>query len=222
VGTVVVLEIVQVNAPTVPPDAFDTVYVAATPSATKETNTAPVPEFATDGVARALDTVRLGLDAADVVVKPVPLPLAVTVKLMTSPVVSPVKVRLCGPAATAVLPPAPRVLVASRVPEVVSTRLTVYSEATPSETHVTVAAPAPASLEVGLPPSVAGDAPSFALDTVAFEASDAIEDRSPAFGVTINVSVMSVTTQLSAVPLAVAGVAETEHVSAVFVTPLTV
>jgi hypothetical protein len=100
--------------------------------------------------------------------------------------------------------------------------LTVYSEATPSETHVTVAAPAPASLEVGLPPSVAGDAPSFALDTVAFEASDAIEDRSPAFGVTINVSVMSVTTQLSAVPLAVAGVAETEHVSAVFVTPLTV
>jgi hypothetical protein len=109
VGTVVVLETAQLNEPA--PEAFVTVYVAATPSATKETNTAPVPAFATVGVARLAVIVMLGAVAADTVVRPVAFPLAKTVKLITSPVVRPVKVTLCVPAVTGVLPPAPRVLV---------------------------------------------------------------------------------------------------------------
>jgi hypothetical protein len=123
-------------------------------------------------------------EGLDTVVKPVPLPLAKTVKLTTSPVVRPVKVTLCVPAATAAAPVAvePTVLVASRAAEVVSIRFTVYSEATPSASHVTVAAPAPPSVATGAP---VAEAPSTALNVIAFDASDTVEEVLLPLGVTV-------------------------------------
>jgi hypothetical protein len=216
VGTVWVLATTQVLAPMVPPEAFDTVYVVAAPSATNETVTAPVPALATVGVARRLFIVT-EFDAADTVVRPVPLPLAKTVALTMSLLVRPVKVTLCVPAATAVVPPTPTVLTAFNAGVVASVRLTVYNDATPSASHVTVTVLAPGSVAFGAPAAVA---PSVALDTViGVEAAETVEEVPLPLGVTINVSAPSVTMQLC-VP--VSGV-ETVivHVSAVLVTPLT-
>jgi hypothetical protein len=184
VGGVEVLATTQVLAPGVPPEAFDTVYVVAAPSATNETVTAPVPAFATVGVPRALLITTAFETGDDTEVKPVPLPLAKTVKSTLSPVVRPVKVTLCVPAATAAAPVAtePMVLVAFRAAEVLSIRFTVYIEATPSASHVTVAAPAPPSVAAGRP---VVEAPSTADITVAFDAGDAVEEVLLPLGVTM-------------------------------------
>jgi hypothetical protein len=96
-----VLATTQVLAPGVPPEVFATVYVAATPSATNETLMAPLPAFATVGVARAAVGV-IEADAADCE-ETVLLPLGVTVKVYATPLVSPVTLQLCAPVGATVV-----------------------------------------------------------------------------------------------------------------------
>ena len=107
-----------------------TVYVEATPSATKLTLTAPAPALATVGVASAPVGVT-AVEAGDDVVDVVEFPVGFTVKVYGVPVVNPPTVQLCVPVGAVVdeteqvNPPGDEV--------------TVYVEAIPSAKNVTVA-----------------------------------------------------------------------------------
>jgi hypothetical protein len=83
-GGVVVLETTQTGLASIEPPLHGfTVYTVASPSATNDTATAPLPAFFTVGVDSTLVTVICadGADTPDVVL----LPLGVTVNVYTSP-----------------------------------------------------------------------------------------------------------------------------------------
>ena len=154
-------------------DAELTVYVEATPSATNETATAPVPANATVGVANAVVPGVIAVDLPEMVDEPPPL--GVTVNSYCVPFVNPVTVQLCDPVgavSAATVQPSTAVVKAEPMYE-----LTAYEVAEPSAVNVTLIAPLPAFATVGVPRVVVGviaaDRPD-AVDVVELPVGDTV------------------------------------------------
>jgi hypothetical protein len=118
-----------------------TVYVEATASAVNATATAPVPAHVTVGVAKAEIPAVIAAEA-DEIVDVVAFPLGVTVKVYDVPLARPVTVQLWAPEGG--------VVVFTTTHDPLGEPVIVYRVAVPSAVKLTLIAPEPALLTVGL------------------------------------------------------------------------